>query len=116
MSPYGWYQLGRVQHELGHTAKRRILDHLAKFEPDVARQLARETGLKAASLDYRGPAARPRMRSVVHRGSAAGRGRPVALAESSAILRRDWPIPAAGLAGENNKKCRRKPTSGRGGL
>ena len=52
MSPYGWYQLGRVQHELGRTDEaQHILDHLARFEPDVARQLARETGLKAATLD-----------------------------------------------------------------
>ncbi len=52
MSPYGWYQLGRVEHELGRTDEaQHILDHLARFEPDVARQLARETGLKAAILD-----------------------------------------------------------------
>jgi tetratricopeptide (TPR) repeat protein len=51
MSPYGWYQLGRVQHELGHLdATQQVLDHLATFEPDVARQLERETGLKAAPL------------------------------------------------------------------
>ena len=52
MSPYGWYQLARVQHELGRADEaQKILDHLATFEPDVARQLARETGLKAATLD-----------------------------------------------------------------
>ena len=52
MSPYGWYQLARVQHQLGRTGEAQtILDHLAKFDPDVARQLARETGLKAATLD-----------------------------------------------------------------
>jgi tetratricopeptide (TPR) repeat protein len=48
MSPYGWYQLGRVQHELGRIDEtQRVLDHLVKFEPKVARQLERETGLKA---------------------------------------------------------------------
>jgi tetratricopeptide (TPR) repeat protein len=52
MSPYGWYQLARVQHDLGRPGEtQKILDHLARFEPDVARQLARETGLKAATLD-----------------------------------------------------------------
>jgi len=51
MSPYGWYQLARVQHELGRAAEtQRILDHLAKFEPNVARQLARETGLASKLL------------------------------------------------------------------
>jgi tetratricopeptide (TPR) repeat protein len=48
MSPYGWYQLARVQHELGRREEtQKILDHLATFEPKVARQLERETGLKA---------------------------------------------------------------------
>lgn len=52
MSPYGWYQLARVQFDLGRRNEtQKILDHLARFEPDVARQLARETGLKAATLD-----------------------------------------------------------------
>jgi tetratricopeptide (TPR) repeat protein len=47
MSPYGWYQLARVEFDLGHRDDaQRIVDHLAKFEPKVARQLARETGLK----------------------------------------------------------------------
>lgn len=51
MSPYGWYQLARVQHELGQSAEtQRILDHLATFEPKVARQLERETGLRASTL------------------------------------------------------------------
>lgn len=51
MSPYGWYQLARVQHDLGRTEDtQRILDHLARFEPKVARQLERETGLKASTL------------------------------------------------------------------
>jgi tetratricopeptide (TPR) repeat protein len=52
MSPYGWYQLARVQHELGRAEEtQKIVDHLARFEPDVARQLERETGLKARILD-----------------------------------------------------------------
>ena len=51
MSPYGWYQLARVQHELGHTAEtQRVLDHVARFEPKIARQLERETGLRASTL------------------------------------------------------------------
>ena len=48
MSPYGWYQLARVQFDRGKPDKARaIIDHLATFEPNVAAQLARETGLPA---------------------------------------------------------------------
>ena len=46
MSPYGWYQLARVhmdRHESEET--RRIIRHLQGFEPKVAAQLVRETGL-----------------------------------------------------------------------
>jgi tetratricopeptide (TPR) repeat protein len=46
MSPYGWYQLARVhmdRHEPEET--RRIIRHLEGFEPKVAAQLVRETGL-----------------------------------------------------------------------
>lgn len=46
MSPYGWYQLARVhmdRHEPEET--RRIIRHLQGFEPKVAAQLERETGL-----------------------------------------------------------------------
>jgi len=51
MSPYGWYQLARVQHDLGQVSEtQKILDHLATFEPNVARQLARETGLTSEVL------------------------------------------------------------------
>ena len=51
MSPYGWYQLARVQHELGRTEEtQQVLDHLARFEPKIARQLERETGLRASTL------------------------------------------------------------------
>ncbi len=47
MSPYGWYQLARVEFELGHRDEaQKILDHLQRFEPKVAGQLERETGLK----------------------------------------------------------------------
>ena len=47
MSPYGWYQLGRVQFDRGKPEKTQvIIDHLGKFEPKIAAQLARETGLK----------------------------------------------------------------------
>ena len=48
MSPYGWYQLARVQlarHQPDET--RRIIRHLKGFEPKVAAQLERETGLDA---------------------------------------------------------------------
>ena len=51
MSPYGWYQLARLQRDRGHLDETQsILDHLATFEPKVARQLERETGLKAKTL------------------------------------------------------------------
>lgn len=48
MSPYGWYQLARAQldrHEPDET--RKIIRHLKTFEPKVAAQLERETGLAA---------------------------------------------------------------------
>jgi tetratricopeptide (TPR) repeat protein len=52
MSPYGWYQLTRVQHQLGRLDEaQKALDSVAKFEPKVARQLERETGLKAKPLE-----------------------------------------------------------------
>jgi len=48
MSPYGWYQLARLQYNRGKPEKTRaIIDHLATFEPKVAAQLARETGFPA---------------------------------------------------------------------
>jgi len=47
MSPYGWYQLGRVQFNRGKPDKAQaIIDHVAKFERKVAVQLALETGLR----------------------------------------------------------------------
>ena len=48
MSPFGWYQLARVQFDRGKPEKTQaIIDHLATFEPKVAAQIARETGLRA---------------------------------------------------------------------
>jgi len=45
LSPFGWYQLGHVQHRLGRAAElQRTIRRLAGFEPQVARQLSRETG------------------------------------------------------------------------
>jgi tetratricopeptide (TPR) repeat protein len=46
MSPYGWYQLARL-HADRHDAEeaRKIIRHLEGFEPQVARQLQRETGI-----------------------------------------------------------------------
>lgn len=46
MSPYGWYQLARVHVDRDDPeAARRIIRHLQSFEPKVAAQLQRETGL-----------------------------------------------------------------------
>lgn len=46
MSPYGWYQLARVQFDRDEPEEtRRIIRHLKNFEPKVAAQLERETGL-----------------------------------------------------------------------
>ncbi|MFZ9298039.1 MAG: tetratricopeptide repeat protein [Hylemonella sp.] len=49
MSPFGWYQLARVhvdRHEPDEAVK--IIRHLKGFEPKVAAQLERETGLRTA--------------------------------------------------------------------
>ena len=49
MSPFGWYQLARVhvdRHEPEEAVK--IIRHLKGFEPKVAAQLERETGLLAS--------------------------------------------------------------------
>ena len=47
MSPYGWYQLARVYHARGRMEKtEKIIRHLATFEPKIARQLSRETGIQ----------------------------------------------------------------------
>ncbi len=46
MSPYGWYQLARVQMDRQQPDEAlKIIRHLRKFEPKVADQLERETGL-----------------------------------------------------------------------
>ena len=46
MSPYGWYQLARVQIDRQRPDEaRKIICHLKRFEPKVAEQLERETGL-----------------------------------------------------------------------
>jgi tetratricopeptide (TPR) repeat protein len=48
MSPYGWYQLARVQLDRREPDEtRKIIRHLKTFEPKVAAQLERETGLAA---------------------------------------------------------------------
>lgn len=51
MSPDGWYQLARVYLERGEAeAARRVLQHLHSFEPKVAAQLQRETGLRLRAV------------------------------------------------------------------
>ena len=46
MSPYGWYQLARVQFDRQKPDEaKKIIRHLKGFEPKVAAQLERETGL-----------------------------------------------------------------------
>jgi tetratricopeptide (TPR) repeat protein len=48
MSPYGWYQLARVQFDCHKPQEaQKIIRHLKGFEPKVAAQLERETGLVA---------------------------------------------------------------------
>jgi tetratricopeptide (TPR) repeat protein len=48
MSPFGWYQLARVHLDRQEPDEtRRIIRHLKQFEPKVAAQLERETGLSA---------------------------------------------------------------------
>jgi tetratricopeptide (TPR) repeat protein len=47
MSPYGWYQLARVQMDRQQPEEaRRIIAHLKGFEPKVAAQLEREIGVR----------------------------------------------------------------------
>ena len=47
MSPYGWYQLARVHVDRQRAGRKRAGSsrHLQGFEPKVAAQLERETGL-----------------------------------------------------------------------
>lgn len=48
MSPYGWYQLARLHAgSQRHDEALRVIRHLKGFEPRVAAQLERETGLRA---------------------------------------------------------------------
>ena len=48
MSPYGWYQLARVHVDRRNPEEAvKIIRHLKGFEPKVAAQLERETGLQA---------------------------------------------------------------------
>jgi hypothetical protein len=48
MSPYGWYQLARVHVDRQKPDEAvKIIRHLESFEPKVAAQLERETGLLA---------------------------------------------------------------------
>lgn len=50
MSPYGWYQLARVHVDRSQPDEAvKIIRHLKGFEPKVAAQLERETGLVASS-------------------------------------------------------------------
>lgn len=47
MSPFGWYQLARVHVNLQQPEEARaVIRHLKGFEPKVAAQLERETGLR----------------------------------------------------------------------
>jgi tetratricopeptide (TPR) repeat protein len=49
MSPYGWYQLARVHVDRSQPEEAmKIIRHLKGFEPKVAAQLERETGLLVA--------------------------------------------------------------------
>lgn len=50
LSPMAWYQLARLHAERGELDDtRRLIAHLRRFEPRVAAQLARETGLEGAA-------------------------------------------------------------------
>jgi len=47
MSPHGWCQLARVHMERQETEEvSKIIRHLRGFEPKVAAELARETGIQ----------------------------------------------------------------------
>jgi len=47
MSPYGWYQLAHAYHRLGRPDRvEKVIRKLAGFEPKVAQQLERETGVR----------------------------------------------------------------------
>jgi predicted Zn-dependent protease len=47
LSPYGWYRLAQVRLALGQPDKAlKVIAHLRQFEPRVAAQFERETGLR----------------------------------------------------------------------
>ncbi len=51
MSPHAWYQMARIHVELKQPEEAvKLIRHLKGFEPKVAAQLERETGLKAGQL------------------------------------------------------------------
>jgi tetratricopeptide (TPR) repeat protein len=48
LSPYGWYQLAHVYYRLGDLSKlKKTIAKVGRFEPSVALQLQRETGVDA---------------------------------------------------------------------
>lgn len=50
MAPPAWYQLARLAAERGQADEaRRLIGHLRRFEPRVAAQLQRETGLECSA-------------------------------------------------------------------
>jgi tetratricopeptide (TPR) repeat protein len=50
LSPYGWYQLAHVYYRLGDLARlRKVIAKISLFEPKVALQLQRETGMDAGN-------------------------------------------------------------------
>lgn len=50
MSPFGWYQMARVHLDLQQPDEARaVIRHLKGFEPKVAAQLERETGIQVGS-------------------------------------------------------------------
>jgi tetratricopeptide (TPR) repeat protein len=52
MSPFGWYQLAHLQNRLGRKDDVAVsIKRLSQFEPQVARQLERETGVSAGLGD-----------------------------------------------------------------
>jgi tetratricopeptide (TPR) repeat protein len=52
MSPFAWYQMARVHMELNQPDEAlAVMRHLKGFEPKVAAQLERETGLKLSGSD-----------------------------------------------------------------
>ena len=93
MSPYGWYQLARVQHDLGQPDEaQKVLDHLAKFEPKVARQLGAGDGAQGED-------------DVVNGGAGRRAGEPRAEAARAIAARERWIYsPTRGLAKGREKK------------